>query len=77
MNKKIIIYNLIDCGIAFAIAFLSAVLVLGEITLKGILISFGSATLIGLIKFRDFFSQEVESLNKKRKKEIKIVSIFF
>lgn len=78
MNKKLIIYNLIDCGIAFAIAFLTAVLLLGEITLKGILISLGSATLVGLIKFRDFYSKQVENLNaKNNKKIVQISSIFF
>jgi len=61
---------------AFAIAFLSAVLATDEITFKVVSISLMSALLIALIKFREFWIAEVLA-EKNKTASVKIPSIFF
>lgn len=59
MNKNEIIKHIVDCGLAFAIAFLSAMLATEEMNIKIIGISIMSALLVGIIKFQQFWTNEV------------------
>jgi len=57
MNQ--VIKNIIDCGLAVMISFISAVLALEEITAKCLIIAFLSGLLIGLLKFRDYYQTQL------------------
>jgi len=56
MNKQLILKHIIDCGMAFAISFLSILAATGTITGKDLLVALIPSLLVGLIKFRDFWN---------------------
>jgi hypothetical protein len=51
--------NIVDCGLAVMISFISAALALDEVTFKCVFISFLSGLLIGLLKFRDYYQTQL------------------
>lgn len=57
MDKEIV-WNIINSLLASAISFVSAMLAASEINIKVILISFGTGILVGLVKFRDYWTAE-------------------
>jgi hypothetical protein len=64
--------HIIDCGIAFFIAFFSSILSTDVLELQTIFISIAAASLIALIKFREFWTGEIVD-----KKTCKVHTIFY
>lgn len=57
MNE--IFKNIVDCSLAFMISFLSASLALEEMTFKCLMIALISSLLVGMIKFKEYWSAQM------------------
>ena len=60
MNSQLIFKHLVDCGMAFAISFLSILAATGTMTGKDLLLALIPSLLVGLIKFRDFWNTQLK-----------------
>ena len=63
--KKIIIKHIIDASLAFAISFFSIWGATGTITAQNALMALIPSVLVGLIKFRDYYSTQLNTGKKK------------
>ena len=59
------IKHLVDCSLAFFIAFFSSILASDDINTKIIIISFSASALIGLLKFREYWNNQILGCKEK------------
>jgi|GEM_PF-4408235 hypothetical protein len=66
-NKEEIFYNLINSALAGGLVFLGS-LTTGEITLKGICLSFVAALAVALTKFKEYWEKEKDEYSNNKLK---------
>lgn len=57
-NKNEMMWNLINCFLAFMISFLSILIATNEITMKGFGIAFVTGMIVGITRFQTYWSKE-------------------
>lgn len=77
MDKELIFKNIVDCSLAVAISFLSTTLVLHQITIGSVIVNLMTGILIGLIKFREFWTTKVMCLPASKKAQTKLNKFIF
>jgi hypothetical protein len=65
--------HVVDCILAFAISFLSAIAATGMIDYKNLMIALIPSLLLGIIKFRDYWNTQLVP----KKYQVKPMTIFF
>lgn len=69
-NKEEIIYHAVNSMIAGALVFLGYFIGAGEIiSIKGIFISMAAAGMVAVTKFKDYWQNEADVLEKPKKKK--------
>lgn len=68
-NKEEIIYHAVNSMIAGALVFLGYFIGAGEIiSMKGLLISMAAASMVAVTKFKDYWQNEKDVIEKPKKK---------